>query len=169
MFGPPGRAYVYFVYGMYDCLNVVTEPQDSPAAVLIRAVEPVYGLEQMRSARIEHAGRSRRAGRAGLEPGHGPRREHRLPPDRRLAAGPGLVCAAFSISRVDDGSDLCDTASDLRLEAADPVEAPAIVATSPRIGIGYAPEPWLSYPWRFYVPASPSVSRTPTPGSGNTR
>jgi DNA-3-methyladenine glycosylase len=169
MFGPPGRAYVYFVYGMYDCLNVVTEPQDSPAAVLIRSVEPICGIEEMRSARMEHADRSRRAGPARPEPGHGPRREHRLPSDQRLASGPGLVCAAFSITRADDGADLCDVSSNLRLETADPAEAPPIVATSPRIGIGYAPEPWLSYPWRFYVPDSPSVSRASIPGTGKTR
>jgi DNA-3-methyladenine glycosylase len=169
MFGPPGRAYVYFVYGMYHCLNVVTEPQDSPSAVLIRAVEPLSGLGEMRSARVEHAGRSRRAGAPEPECGHGPRQEHRLPSDHRLASGPGLVCAAFSITRADDGADLCDVSSDLRLEANDPAGFPPIVATSPRIGIGYASEPWRSYPWRFYMPESPSLSRASIPGPGETR
>jgi DNA-3-methyladenine glycosylase len=152
MFGAPGRAYVYFVYGMYHCLNVVTEPREHPSAVLIRAVEPVSGLERMRLARAE---RARRPGAAN----------HPLVvSDNRLASGPGLVCAAFSITRADDGADLCDPESDLRLEPSDPAEAHPPVAAGPRIGIGYAPEPWLSHPWRFYVPESSSVSR-PSAGS----
>ena len=76
----------------------------------------------------------------------------------RLASGPGLVCAAYSIDRTDDGRDLCDPASDLRLEIAAQDEPLPIVA-GPRVGIGYAPEPWRSRSWRFFVPGHPSVSR----------
>ncbi len=163
MFGPPGHAYVYLVYGMYHCLNVVTEPDNKPAAVLIRAVEPLAGIEEMRLARSERlAARGTGRGRSEATPGSAaaPR-----PSDARLASGPGLVCVVFSITRADDGVDLCDPASDLRLEQAsegddlgDDAGENLIVATGPRIGIDYAPEPWLSNAWRFFVPGSPSLS-----------
>ena len=140
MFGWPGTAYVYLVYGMYHCLNVVTEPEGRAAAVLIRAVEPIEGADAMQAAR--------RASRGG--------HQARDVPAARLASGPGLVGVAFDITRADNLADLCDPASPLRLEAG---ETPGAVATTPRIGIGYAPEPWLSHPWRFIVPGSPSLSR----------
>ena len=148
MFGPPGIAYVYLVYGMYHCLNVVTEPAPRPAALLVRAVEPVSGMVAMRAAR------------AATRPGIGTR----PPPDARLAAGPGLVCAAFSIDRSLTGLDLCDPSSLLRLETAPEGERAAGVGQTTRIGIAYAGEPWASVPWRFIVPGSPSLSgRTPRP------
>jgi DNA-3-methyladenine glycosylase len=141
MFGPPGIAYVYLVYGMYHCLNVVTEPAPRPAALLIRAVEPVEGTEAMRAARATAPG----AGRRPVE-------------DDRLAAGPGLVGAAFGLDRSFTGTDLCDPASPLRLELAPAGEPPPPVITTPRIGIGYAGSPWTSLPWRFVVPGSASLS-----------
>ena len=141
MFGPPGIAYVYLVYGMHHCLNVVTELAPRPAALLIRAVEPVEGLDEMRAARG--------AIRAG---GH-------HVPDARLAAGPGLVGLAFGLDRTATGLDLCHPGSTLRIEAAPGGSpAPPVVAT-PRIGIASAGEPWTSLPWRFLVPGSPSLSR----------
>jgi DNA-3-methyladenine glycosylase len=143
MYGPPGIAYVYLVYGMYDCLNVVTEPDGRPAAVLIRAVEPVEGVAAMRRAR---AARTRRRGPPG--------RLENLPP-ARLAAGPGLVAAAFDISRADTGTDLLAPGSDLRLQAGEP---PAEVVATPRVGINYAPEPWRGVPWRLVDPSSPAIS-----------
>lgn len=157
MFGPPGAAYVYLVYGMYHCLNVVTEAAGRPAAVLIRAVEPLLGASEMRAARLRAAlPRSPR-----MDAGAVARTRRRIDtlPAASLASGPGLVCAAFSIDRRDDGSDLCDEGSDLRLESSVADEELA-VQTGPRIGIDYAPEPWRSRPWRFYVPGNPVVSGT---------
>jgi DNA-3-methyladenine glycosylase len=163
MFGSPGVAYVYLVYGMYHCLNVVTEPAGRPAALLIRAVEPVAGVDSMRAARVDRA--VRRARRRGEEVLDRTRRALESMPAERLAGGPGLVCDAFSIDGTDDGLDLCDARSPLRLEiGAEIVALP--VETSPRIGIDYAPEPWRSRPWRFFVPGSPSISTGPGRGRG---
>ena len=149
MFGPPGIAYVYLVYGMYDCLNVVVEPDGRAAAVLVRAVEPLAGLEAMRDARQRHAVRRRRAS-GSLERVH----------DDRLASGPGVLAAAFDIDRAMTGLDLLDPGSPLRIEDASASgvgEGPHIVAT-PRVGIDYAPEPWRSVPWRLIDATSASVS-----------
>lgn len=162
MFGPSGLAYVYLVYGMHYCLNVVTEQPGRPGALLIRAVEPLAGVDEMRRARLEWlqarisraAERGTEAERARLELAG--ERIARLA-DTSLASGPGLVCAAFSIGRNDDGIDLCDPGSDLRLEMADGDEARSI-RTGPRVGIGYAPEPWLSRPWRYWIEGNAAVS-----------
>jgi DNA-3-methyladenine glycosylase len=151
MFGPPGIAYVYLVYGMYECLNVVTEPEGQPAAVLIRAVEPVEGQAAMRQARLGHAlqrargddARARTTNRLGT-----------LAP-ARLASGPGLVAAAFGITRAETGVDLLDPSSSLRLEPGRPA---ARIATTSRVGIGYAAQPWRDRPWRFIDADSHSVS-----------
>ena len=82
MFGPAGHAYVYLVYGFHHMLNIVTEQIDFPAAVLIRAVEPVRGIALMKERR-------------GIED------------PRHLASGPGKLCEAFAIDRTLNGSDLC--------------------------------------------------------------
>ena len=155
MFGPPGHAYVYLVYGMYDCLNVVTEPVDRPAAVLIRAVRPLAGADSMREARLAFARTRLRGPRA--DPG---RERARLAaiPDARLASGPGLVAAAFGLHRTDTGVDLCDQDSPIRLQARPPSEPEPVVVATPRVGIGYAPAPWREVPWRFVVPGDPAVS-----------
>ena len=156
MFGPPGVAYVYLVYGMYHCLNIVTEGSGRPAALLVRAVEPVEGEVAMRLARVRSA--QARPNRNAAADADRTRRQIERLPISRLASGPGLVCAAFSIDRSDNGIDMCDGNSDLRIEAAPLVDGPLAVATGPRIGIGYAPEPWLSQPWRYFVAGSAAVS-----------
>ena len=156
MFGPPGRSYVYLVYGMYDCLNVVTEPDGAPAAVLVRAVEPLEGIDAMRVDRIVHATARRRSvtGERALAAAE---RIERLPYER-LASGPGLVAAAFGLDTGWTGVDLCDPASPLRLETAPADEPLPEVTATPRIGIDYAGPPWVDRPWRFVERGHPSVS-----------
>jgi DNA-3-methyladenine glycosylase len=151
MFGPPGIAYVYLVYGMYDCLNVVTGPPGRASALLIRALEPLEGLDLMRHDRARLAGARRRA---SLD--EASRLERVL--DRRLASGPGLVGAAFGLDRAWTGTDLCDERSALRLEGSPSSVEPAAVHATPRIGVGYAGEPWASLPWRLAIAGHPSVS-----------
>jgi DNA-3-methyladenine glycosylase len=113
MFGPPGHAYVYRSYGIHWCLNLVCEEEGSAAAVLIRALEPVHGIEVMQERR-------------GLE-------------NRRLlCAGPGRLCQALAVTREHDGLPLDEQPFEL-LPAPD---APAVVA-APRIGISVATDlPW---------------------------
>jgi DNA-3-methyladenine glycosylase len=148
MYGAPGIAYIYLVYGMHDCLNVVTEPDGQAGAVLIRAVEPIEGVTAMRAARLAHALRLVRMEAAGE------RAATRIEalPTVRLAGGPGLVCAAFGISRAATGTDLVDPRSALRIERGRP---PLRVVTTARVGIDYAPQPWRGMPWRFFDPDSP--------------
>jgi DNA-3-methyladenine glycosylase len=154
MYGGPGRAYVYLVYGMYHCLNVVTEPEGRPAAVLVRAIEPIDGVAAMRAARIAQVrGRRRDPAAADAEVV----RLRGVPLDR-LGAGPGLAAASLSLDRTHTGLDLLDAASPIRLEPRPEGERPAIEA-GPRIGIGYAGEPWVTVPWRFVDARSRSLSR----------
>jgi DNA-3-methyladenine glycosylase len=161
MFGPPGRAYVYLVYGMHNCLNVVTEPEGRAAAVLIRAVEPIEGADLMRRARLAwietRAGRTSTAGKT-FAWGARARLSLGAVPDAALASGPGLVCAAFSIARPDTGTDLCDPAASLHLETAAAGDPPRTIESGPRVGIGYATEPWRSVPWRFWAAGADAVS-----------
>jgi DNA-3-methyladenine glycosylase len=160
MYGPPGIAYVYLVYGMHDCLNVVTEPAGRPAAVLVRAVEPVGGVGGMRAARIAIATRPRKA---AIDLERAIDRLERLPA-WKLASGPALVAAAFGISRGDTGIDLLDPRGELRIEEGTPPER---IDVTPRVGIGYAGEPWRSNPWRFLDPASQAVSGARPRGSAS--
>ena len=132
MYGPPGHAYVYFIYGMHHCLNVVTEREGYPAAALIRALEPVEGIEEMRA---------RRDGR----------------PDEQLTSGPARLCQALEIDRRFDGADLCAPDALLFVEEGDGVAVGA-VAAGPRVGVR-GDELAVTAPWRFYVQGSWYVSR----------
>jgi DNA-3-methyladenine glycosylase len=132
MYARGGTAYVYFVYGMYHQFNVVTGVEDVPHAVLVRALEPVEGVDLMRRRR------------GGL-------------PARDLASGPGKLCIALGIDRRLDGADLLGER--IWLEAGRRVR-PAAIAAGPRIGIDYAAD-WAARPWRFWLRGSPFVSRAP--------
>ena len=124
MFGGPGKAYVYFTYGMHWMLNLVCEAEGLPAAVLIRAIRPVEGLEVMRMLRPTLADK----------PG--------------WLNGPAKLTQALAIGREQNGVDVCSEDEGLWVEKGISVPAEE-VETTPRIGIGYAPEPWLSLPWRW--------------------
>src|SRR5688572_28743923 len=128
MFGPPGFAYVFFVYGLHHQMNLVTTAVGMPHAVLLRAVEPVEGAELM-------------AARRGIAMGR-----------RQLTNGPGKLCQAFAIDRTDNGVDL--TRPPLFLCEGAP---PRRVARATRVGIDYAGE-WSTRLWRFYDPESRYVS-----------
>jgi DNA-3-methyladenine glycosylase len=164
MYGPPGIAYVYLVYGMHDCLNIVSEPIGRPAALLVRAVEPVIGIDAMRAARAERSVRRRRAeagdASAATTGGTSAATDHLgAVPALRLAAGPALVAASFDLDRTLTGTDLFDPASLVRVEPRPaPEPAPRIVA-GPRVGIAYAGPDWIERPWRLSIAGHPSVSR----------
>ena len=161
MFGPPGHAYVYLVYGMYHCLNIVTGPAGTASALLIRGVEPVAGIEAMREARTAAVLGRRRYDAAAAAAERD--RIARLVPER-LAPGPGLVAAAFSIDRGLTGIDLCDPQSILRLEPAAAEDRQPEVRLTPRVGIGYAGPPWTDVPWRF-LDATSRAARAGAAGS----
>ena len=119
MYGLPGHAYVYFTYGMHWMLNTVTERQDFPAAVLIRAIEPVDGVDIISTRR-----------------------------QRRDTAGPAKLTQALGIDGALNGVDLCNSATGLWITAGLPVAEDDIIS-GPRVGLENVPEPWKSKPWRF--------------------
>ncbi len=136
MWGPPGRGYVYFIYGFHYCFNAVCRPAGTAEAVLVRAVEPLLGEDLMRSRR-------------------------RVSHGRDLTNGPGKLCAAMAIDRKLDGVDLCDARSPLFI-ARNPVldrfrKERGPVVTTTRIGISRA----AHLPLRFYLAGSPYISRRP--------
>ncbi len=131
MFGAPGYAYVYLIYGMYHCLNVVTEEEGYPAAILIRAIEPVIGIEAMRNLR------------GSVE-------------DHQISNGPGKLCQALAIDRRLNGQDL--TSSGNLFIAAGDGTTPHDICTSPRIGVR-GDNKALQAPWRFFFCDSASLSR----------
>jgi len=138
MFGPPGRLYVYFTYGMHHCANVVCGPDGTASAVLLRAGEVVEGLEAARERRGDH-------------------------PDRDLARGPARLCSALSLDLRHNGLDLTSGA----LTLGPPVD-PARFSTGPRVGLRQAPDhPWRFWltdepTVSRYVPAKPVRKRNRT-------
>jgi DNA-3-methyladenine glycosylase len=136
MYGPPGHAYVYLNYGVHPLVNVVTEPEQSPAAVLIRALEPIDGIPLMRRRRI----RSRTV-------------RHKKPAriaDHQLCKGPGNLTHAMGITLKDTGIDLLGD----KLYIEDRGHRVEEISWSPRIGINVGTE----HPWRCYAEGHVSVS-----------
>ena len=134
MWGAPGHAYVYLIYGYHFCFNAVCRPKGVAEAVLVRAIEPTFGLEIMRANRA-------------------------VPRERDLTSGPAKLCAALQITREFDGADICDADSPLFI-AENPqreafLAAYAPLVTTTRIGIAQAAE----WPLRFYLGGSNFVSK----------
>ncbi len=130
MYGRAGHVYVFFVYGMYYQFNIVSGPPDHPHAILIRAIEPIDGIEFMRSRRGNMN-------------------------DSNLTSGPGKLCIALGIDRSLNGEDLCGDA--VWLERYRSIKADEI-ATGPRIGIDYAGED-AGHPYRFWLRGNRYVSK----------
>ena len=126
MYGPPGHAYVYFTYGMHWLLNAVTSPEGMPAAVLIRAIQPVEGHGIMAENRPYQA----------LKKG--------------WTDGPAKLTQALNINGGCNKIDLCSQAGSLWIEAGQRVPDTKIQKTG-RVGLNSVPEPWRSIPWRFVV------------------
>ena len=138
LFLEPGRAYVYLIYGMYHCLNFVTEPEGEPAAVLIRGGEAIAGRETMSRLRYGK-----------------PFEELTSYQRKNFLNGPGKLCKALSLTRADDRTDLtgdtlfvCDSPADLGLPCPAPVKEK--ICSGPRIGVDYAEEA-RDFPWRFWL------------------
>jgi DNA-3-methyladenine glycosylase len=130
MFGAPGHLYVYLIYGLHHCLNVVAGPGNKPEAVLIRALAIDEGVELARDRRGTAV------------------------PDRRLASGPGNVGRALAVDRTLNGVDLLT--GPVRVEPR--VGPPPAISRGPRIGVAYAGA-WASQPLRFWISDDPHVSR----------
>ena len=129
-FGPGGFSYVYLIYGMYHCFNIVTSTIGKPEVVLVRALEPIEGIDLMKK-----------------------RRKTDLL--KNLCSGPGKLCSAMSITKLDNGVYLCT--NDFYLLGSDNIPESDIVAT-PRINIDYAGEA-KDYPWRFIIRGNKFVSK----------
>ncbi|WP_460604182.1 DNA-3-methyladenine glycosylase [Jatrophihabitans fulvus] len=129
MFGPAGHVYVYFTYGMHWCANVVCGPDGEAAAVLLRAGDVVHGVDTARDRRP--------AARRDVD----------------LARGPARLAGCLGLDAAQNGADLCDPGSDVRLVSM-PARRRRGVVAGPRVGITRAAE----RPWRFWSDGSPSVS-----------
>jgi DNA-3-methyladenine glycosylase len=150
LFGPPGHAYVYFIYGTHYCLNVSCEPEGRAGGVLFRALEPLSGLEEMARAR----------GIKIHDPAHADNKTL-----ARLTSGPGRLAEAFSVTRArDNGCDLTSAAGSLWIgetigkEFGEAAVRALSIRTTPRIGITKAADK----PLRYLLDGNPFVSGRPT-------
>ncbi|MEL7474120.1 MAG: DNA-3-methyladenine glycosylase [Planctomycetota bacterium] len=137
MFGVGGTSYVYFTYGMHHCMNIVAGRLDEPVAVLLRALEPTEGLEEMRTNRR-------------------PRRDGQPKPDDDLCSGPAKLCQAMGIDRLMTGLDMT-THDRLWVEPRARAPRPDQIVTTTRVGIDNAGD-WVDAPLRWYLRGSPHVS-----------
>ncbi|HCD34427.1 MAG TPA: DNA-3-methyladenine glycosylase [Phycisphaerales bacterium] len=128
-----GTLYVYFTYGMHHCMNIVAQQSDEPVAVLIRALEPLEGMDVMYTRRKV------------------------AKKDKDLCSGPAKLCQALDISREQDGIDLVSD-SQIWIEDQHVKISPIDIATGPRIGVQYAQE-WADKPYRFWIKDHSCVSR----------
>jgi len=130
LYGRPGIAYVYFIYGMYHCFNVITKEEGFPEGVLIRAIEPIDGLDVMSKLRFKKE-----------------YNEITKAQIKNLTSGPSKLCIAMNINKENNKQDLCT--SELYIE--DPVEKEKVeIIEAKRIGIDYAEEA-KDFLWRFYI------------------
>ncbi|MGH9225652.1 MAG: DNA-3-methyladenine glycosylase [Acidimicrobiales bacterium] len=130
MFGPAGRLYVYFTYGMHHCANVVCGEEGVGSAVLLRGLTAVAGLDEMRALRLK------------------------AKEDKELCAGPGRICQALGLDRTSDGANLMTGDKDVLL-VDDGTPPPAVPGVSIRIGLTTG----VDSPWRFFVPGAVGLSR----------
>jgi len=148
MYGPPGHAYVYFTYGMYFCVNVVCMPEGSASAVLLRAGRVIAGESLARDRRIPRRSQTAASGGTSIRS---------VIPARDLARGPARLCQALAINRIQNGADLCDPISHLRLRRSDSDvggDSSAEIAVGPRVGVTAAADT----AWRFWRAGDPTVS-----------
>ena len=132
MYGPPGHAYVYFTYGLHWLLNAVTDNEGTPAAVLIRAIQPEEGIDLMTNNRPFQAMK------------------------RSWTDGPAKLTQALGITGDFNGVDLCSQTCGLWIETGEAIQDDEVERT-PRVGLNTVPEPWKSIPWRFVVQREVSI------------
>ncbi|RSK27717.1 DNA-3-methyladenine glycosylase [Bacillus sp. HMF5848] len=142
MYGPPGYAYVYLIYGMHYCFNIVSGPTNKPEAILIRALQPTEGIEQMATFRKTNLVKRKDS--------------YALTSLRSLTNGPGKLAQALSITKELYGHKL--TEPPLFIRGSGLIVDDNEIASGPRINIDYAEEA-VHYPWRFWIKNNPFVSK----------
>lgn len=138
LYGKPGIAYVYFIYGMYYCFNVITKEKEIPEGVLIRALEPLEGLEEMSKLRFKKT-----------------YTELTKAQIRNLTSGPSKLCMALNITKDENMQDLCGEG--IYIEECNSLDDFEIIQSN-RVGIDYAEEA-KDFQWRFYIKNNSWVSK----------